>query len=94
MDCLQDPPVISLLRLVSTFLLMVCVGYELAPGQFRALLRNPRALWVGLGCQQLISPLCGLLIGWGYRDVPEIAIGHQIIAVALIAANQRACPSL
>ncbi|MNT92472.1 hypothetical protein D3C72_2337630 [compost metagenome] len=24
----------------------------------------------------------------------EIAIGHQIIAVALIAANQRACPSL
>lgn len=82
MDCLQDPPVISLLRLLSAFSLMVCVGYELSLGQFRALLRRPRALWVGLGCQQLLSPLCGLLIGWAYRDAPEIAVGLMLLVAS------------
>lgn len=64
------------------FLLMVCVGFELTLSQFAGLKRQPQAIVVGLGCQQLLAPICGLAVAWFWRDWPAVALG----AVLLVAS--------
>ena len=73
---------LSMLLSASVFLMMVCVGLGLSFGHFRGLARQPRALWVGLACQLLVAPACGIGLAWLYRDRPEIALGLVLLVAA------------
>lgn len=64
------------------FLLMVCVGFELTVRQFAGLTRQPTAIFVGLGCQQLLAPLCGLAVAWLWRDRPAVALGVVLLVAS------------
>lgn len=62
--------------------MMVCVGLSLSVGHFRALTRQSKPLWIGLACQLLVVPTCGIVVAWLYRDRPDIALGLVLLVAA------------
>ncbi|HKX94933.1 MAG TPA: hypothetical protein VJM48_09545 [Methylibium sp.] len=82
METSEPRSVLSWLLMASVFLMMVCVGMGLSLAHFKALVRQPRPLWVGLACQLVVAPACGLALAWLYRDRPEIALGLVLLVAA------------
>ena len=47
---------------VCVFVMMACIGLDLVPAQFRALLRAPKPLLVGIAGQLLVAPAAGFAL--------------------------------
>ncbi|HEM45921.1 MAG TPA: bile acid:sodium symporter family protein [Alphaproteobacteria bacterium] len=60
--------------------IMVSMGMELAPADFRRVVELPRAALVGLAGQMLLLPAVGVAFAHWPGFAPEIAIGVVIIA--------------
>jgi len=82
---------------VVLFLLMVLVGLELTPGDFRRVASSPRAVIGGVLAQIALLPLVSLAIAKAFALTPVLAAGAILIAVApgagittLLAALARA----
>ena len=67
---------------VCIFTMMLCIGLDFSLLHWRALLRAPRPLWLGLIAQNLIVPLAGFTIAWIFRAAPEISLGIVLIVAA------------
>ena len=73
---------LSMLLSVSVFLMMTCIGLGLSLRHFKVLALRSRPLWVGLACQLLVAPACGITLAWLYRDRPEVALGLVLLVAA------------
>lgn len=67
---------------VCVFVMMSCIGLDLAPDQFRALLRAPRPLLVGLFGQFLAAPAAGFGLAALYAAEPAIALAMVLVVAA------------
>lgn len=62
-------------------IVMLGMGLSLVPEDFKRITRYPKAVAVGIVCQQLLVPLIGLLIALVVPMQPEIAVGLIVLAV-------------
>mgnify|MGYP000689264843 CR=1 FL=1 len=67
---------------VCVFAMMLCIGLDFSLAHWRALMRAPRPLWLGILAQNLVVPLLGFAIAWLFRSTPEIALGIVLIVAA------------
>jgi BASS family bile acid:Na+ symporter len=67
---------------VCVFAMMLCIGLDFSLHHWRALLRAPRPLWLGMLAQNLVVPLVGFAVAWLFRSTPEIALGIVLIVAA------------
>ena len=67
---------------LALFVIMFGIGLSLRTADFRAVLRTPRALAVGLSAQLLLLPAIGFTLAVLMHLPPEIAVGLMIIALA------------
>ncbi|MAL97644.1 bile acid:sodium symporter family protein [Hydrocarboniclastica marina] len=65
----------------SLFLIMLGMGLSLIPDDFRRVLKYPRAVVVGLGCQLLLLPIIGFALANLMPLSPELAVGVMLLAV-------------
>jgi BASS family bile acid:Na+ symporter len=64
------------------FVMMICIGLDVAPARFAALLRTPRPLVLGLLGQLVIGPVCGIAVGFLFRDHLDIALGIVLLVAS------------
>lgn len=64
---------------VCVFVMMMCIGLELAPRQFLDLWRRPMPLLAGIGAQLLLVPAVGFALAWLFRGIPSIALAMIIV---------------
>jgi bile acid:Na+ symporter, BASS family len=64
------------------FVMMTCIGLDVALVRFIELLRKPRPLILGLIGQFMVGPLCGLGIAYLFRDNMDIALGIVLLVAA------------
>lgn len=62
-------------------IVMLGMGLSLVPEDFKRITRYPKAVAVGLVCQQLLVPLIGVLIALVIPMRPEISVGLIVLAV-------------
>lgn len=62
-------------------IVMLGMGLSLVPEDFKRITRYPKAVAVGIVCQQLLVPLLGLLIALIVPMKPEIAVGLIVLAI-------------
>lgn len=67
---------------VVVLILMINLGLELTPLDFRRVLSRPRVLAVGLAGQMILLPVVGFLVVILLEPPPEIALGLLLLAVA------------
>ena len=85
---LQDPILRSVpadlqpLLAVCVFAMMLCIGLDFSLAHWRALMRAPKPLWLGMLAQNLLVPVLGFAIAWLFRSTPEIALGIVLIVAA------------
>lgn len=65
----------------SLFLIMLGMGLSLVPDDFRRVIRYPKAVMVGLGCQLLLLPVIGFILANLMPLSPELAVGVMLLAV-------------
>lgn len=59
---------------------MLGMGATLTPGDFRAILREPKAVTSGTAIQLIMVPLVALAVIWGFGIVGGLAVGIALIA--------------
>lgn len=64
------------------WLLMLVVGLELTPGDFRRVLVYPRAVGIATLGQLLLLPACAALLIWAARPEPWIVAGMILLAAS------------
>lgn len=67
---------------LALFIIMFGLGLSLRPGNFYAILRAPKAVFIGLIGQMILLPLVAFGIAIALKLPPEIAVGLMIIALA------------
>ena len=79
---MNPDPILSIALPVTLFCIMFGMGTALTPEHFRLLLRQPRAIAVGMLSQMLLLPL----LAWGllalFELPPELFVGFMILALA------------
>lgn len=73
---------ISSLLPVCVFVMMICIGLELVPEQFRALLRSPKPLLVGMLGQLLVAPAAGFAVAALFAGIPLITLAIVLVVAA------------
>ena len=71
-------PIVIVLPIL--LLLMFGLGLSFRPGEWLALIRQPKAVWVGLAAQML--PLLALGLVWWFRPEPYVWVGLMLIAAS------------
>lgn len=61
-------------------LVMFGIALEIRPADFRRILRNPRAVLTGVGCQFLLLPALTFLLVWWWEPLPSFALGMILVA--------------
>lgn len=81
--------IVSTLLPVSLGIIMFGFGLSLTPEDFKRVLKYPKSVLVGLGCQMLLLPLLGVLVCKLFGFSPELSVGLMILAASPggIAAN-------
>ncbi len=74
-----NPDQLLLLNLCLAFI-MFGVALDLKPGNFRDLLRRPRAPLIGLGSQLLLLPVITLFLIFLFRPTGSIALGMLLVS--------------
>ena len=75
-------PILDLAIPALVWLLMLVVGLELAPGDFRRVLIYPRAVAIATLGQLLLLPACAALLIWAARPEPWIVAGMILLAAS------------
>lgn len=65
---------------IALMIVMCGMGLSLTIGDFKRVVKYPRAIVLGLTNQLLLLPIIGYLLVWGFSVPPEIAIGVMILA--------------
>lgn len=73
-------PIVIVLPIL--LLLMFGLGLSFRPGEWLALIRQPKAVWVGLAAQMLVLPLLALGLVWWFRPEPYVWVGLMLIAAS------------
>ena len=60
-------------------LIMLGMGTTMSLGDFEGVIKQPRAVFIGVGCQFLIMPLLGYTLANTFNFPPEIAAGVVLI---------------
>jgi BASS family bile acid:Na+ symporter len=74
--------ILSWLVPACVFVMMTCIGLDVATVRFAKLLRTPRPLLLGLAGQFLVGPLCGLVVAYLFRDNADIALGLVLLVAS------------
>ncbi|QCX00811.1 bile acid:sodium symporter family protein [Aggregatimonas sangjinii] len=61
-------------------LVMFGIALEISVNDFKATLRQPKAVFVGVGCQFLLLPAITFLLIWFIKPIPSIALGMFMVA--------------
>lgn len=61
------------------FVMMACIGLDVAPVRFVNLARAPLPLLLGVLGQLLIGPACGFFVAFLFREHPEISLGIVLL---------------
>ncbi len=77
---MEESVFISVVLPVSLIIIMIGLGMSLSLGDFRRVVRFPRAALVGLGSQLLILPPVGLALVYLFGLPPTWAVGLMLIA--------------
>ncbi len=77
---MEESVFISVVLPVSLIIIMIGLGMSLSMGDFRRVVRFPRAALVGLGSQLLILPPVGLALVYLFGLPPVWAVGLMLIA--------------
>ena len=75
-------PIADLAIPTIVWLLMLMVGLELTAGDFRRVLRYPRAVTVATLGQLLLLPACSALLIWLQRPEPWVVAGMVLLAAS------------
>lgn len=75
-------PILDLAIPALVWLLMLVVGLELTPGDFRRVLVYPRAVAIATLGQLLLLPACAALLIWAARPEPWIVSGMILLAAS------------
>ncbi|MBL8488030.1 MAG: bile acid:sodium symporter [Rhodocyclaceae bacterium] len=67
---------------VCVFVMMACIGLDLVPAQFRALLRAPKPLLVGIAGQLLVAPAAGFALAAAFAGEPAVALAMVLVVAA------------
>ncbi len=67
---------------VCVFVMMSCIGLDLAPAQFRALLRSPKPLLVGIAGQLAVAPAAGFALAAVFAGQPAVALAMILVVAA------------
>lgn len=73
-------PIVTVLLPLALAFIMLYLGLTLQLADFRAVLRRPRALLLGLAGQMLLVPLLALLVAWSAGLDPTMAVGLMVLA--------------
>jgi bile acid:Na+ symporter, BASS family len=79
---LLDGVFISVLLPVALGIIMLGLGLSLTVDDFRRVVSQPRAVFVGLVCQMLLLPVVGFAIAMAFRLPPDIAVGLMLLAAS------------
>lgn len=71
----------SILLNITLVLLMFGLGMTVTTENFKMLWSTPQALLTGLGCQLLLLPIIGILVGLGVQPGPDIFAGLIILTL-------------
>jgi len=77
----QDP-ILAIALPVTLFVMMLGMGANLSPGDFRLLLSRPAAVLCGIASQMLLLPLLGFLLLSALALPAEITVGFMILALS------------
>lgn len=64
----------------SLWLIMYSIGLSLTLEDFRLLMRNRRALYVGVASMLIVAPLIGVLMALTFAPTPALAVGFVLLA--------------
>lgn len=67
---------------IAIFVIMVAMGMTLTTGDFREVVRDRKAVAVGLGCQLLVLPLLGFAIAGLFPLAPVFAVSIVLLAAS------------
>ena len=73
-------PIVIVLPIL--LLLMFGLGLSFRPGEWLALIRQPKAVWVGLAAQMVVLLLLALGLVWWFRPEPYVWVGLMLIAAS------------
>lgn len=65
---------------VALALVMFGIALEISVNDFKATLRRPKSVIVGIGCQFLLLPAITFLLIWFLKPMPSIALGMFMVA--------------
>lgn len=77
---MQIDATVKIILPLALFIIMLGMGLALVPGDFRRVLRYPRAVLIGLLCQMTLLPLIGLIVVVVFRLEPTIAVGLMVLS--------------
>jgi BASS family bile acid:Na+ symporter len=75
-------PIADLAIPAIVWLLMLVVGLELTPADFRRIVRNPRAVAVATSGQLVLLPACAALLIWAQAPEPWVVAGMILLAAS------------
>jgi len=79
---MEQSAVTALFLPLALGIIMLGMGMTLTLDDFRRIVKDPRAVLVGLSAQLVILPLFGLLLAVGFELRPELAVGLMLLALS------------
>lgn len=79
---MNQDPILAIALPVTLFVMMLGMGANLSPGDFRLLLSRPAAVLCGIASQMLLLPLLGFLLLSALALPAEITVGFMILALS------------
>lgn len=82
MFIIQVDILITLILPIAVFIIMFGMGLSLRMADFMYILKQPKAVLVGISVQVIVLPLIAFLIAIVFKLPPELAVGLMIISLA------------
>jgi bile acid:Na+ symporter, BASS family len=79
---MEQSAVTALFLPLALGIIMLGMGMTLTIDDFRRIVKDPRAVLVGLSAQLVLLPLFGLLLAVGFELRPELAVGLMLLALS------------
>jgi len=79
---IQVDILITLILPIAVFIIMFGMGLSLRMADFMYILKQPKAVLVGISVQVIVLPLIAFLIAIVFKLPPELAVGLMIISLA------------
>lgn len=79
---MQSGAITTLFLPLALGIIMFGLGLSLTLADFKRIVRYPKAVVIGLGCQMLILPVICFFIAKGFHLAPELAVGLMLLAAS------------